>query len=285
LKPAALAYRPTDDNGSLDDKGFSEGGRMIKALRELGRYKELVYYLVATNLKVRYRNSWMGFLWTLLNPLLFMLVLWAVFSKMGGSHERSFSMFLLSGLIIWNFFQQAVEAGLDSILGQRSLLQKIYVPKLVFPLSIVTANLVNLVFFLISYLVIAPFTKAGIPPTIIWVLPSIVMCYVLTLGLALIAATANVFYRDFYHLLPAILRILFYMTPIVYSADFLGEGAANWLRFNPVYYPVITARAVMYYGTIPSLQTWMAGFAVAFGTLAVGFALFLRCENKFLYYV
>ena len=120
---------------------------MLNSLKELVQYRELIQYLVVTDLRVRYRGSILGFLWTLLNPLLLTLVLWLVFSKFGKVDEKNYALFLLSGLMVWIFFSQSVTMALNSIVKQRGLIQKIYVPKVVFPIAVVISNLTNFAFF------------------------------------------------------------------------------------------------------------------------------------------
>ncbi|MEK7704761.1 MAG: ABC transporter permease [Myxococcota bacterium] len=257
---------------------------MLRSLREVYRYRNLVGYLVRLDLKVRYRGSILGFLWTLLNPLLLMLVMSAVFSRFGRVSEKSYALFLLSALMVWVFFDHSISSGLTAIIKQRSLLQKIYVPKLVFPVTLVTSNVVNLVFFFAAYLIIASFTSVGIPATTPLLVPVVLMLFVVSLGGALLMATLNVFFRDFTHLTAAIMRALFYLTPIFYSPSMFGPHAERYLRLNPMYYPVIAARDVLYYGVVPPAQIWLVGFGAAFFVLVVGLWAFVRNEVKFIYY-
>ena len=257
---------------------------MKKLCTELYRYRELTQYLVVLNLKTRYRGSVLGFLWTLLNPLLLMVVLWFVFSQVARIEEDNYGLFLLSGLIVWLFFQQSIDGGLGSIIKQHSLMQKIYVPKVVFPVAVVTSNLINLLFALVAYVIIAFFATGSVPVTIVFLVPAFLMLYLITLGGALLLATLNVFFRDFTHLTAAVLRALFYLTPVIYPPDLFGEKAAMLLKLNPVYYPVVTARDVLYYGQVPPLEVWLIGFAVSIAGLALGAAVFMKNQNKFVFY-
>ena len=257
---------------------------MKKLFEELYRYRELTQYLVVLNLKTRYRGSFLGFLWTLLNPLLLMVVLWFVFSRVARIEEDNYGLFLLSGLIVWLFFQQSIDGGLGSIIKQHSLMQKIYVPKVVFPVAVVTSNLVNLLFALTAYCIIAFFSTGSLPASIIFLVPAIFMLYLITLGGALLLATLNVFFRDFTHLTGAVLRALFYLTPIIYPPDLFGEQAAAYLKLNPIYYPVVTARDVLYYGNIPSLEMWLIGFGLSLAGLFIGARVFIKNQNKFVFY-
>jgi ABC-type polysaccharide/polyol phosphate export permease len=257
---------------------------MFKLFKELYDYRELTQYLVVLNLKTRYRGSILGFLWTLLNPLLLMLVMWVVFSRVARVEEDNYALFLLSGLIVWLFFSQSIEAGLNSIIKQRSLMQKIYVPKVVFPVAVVTSNLVNLLFALVAYIIVALLSTGGLPSTIFLLVPALLMLYFVALGSALLLATLNVFFRDFTHLTSAVLRALFYLTPVIYPPDLFGEQAAMYLKLNPVYYPVITARDVLYYGKIPTADVWLIGFACSLVTLVIGATVFMKNQKKFVFY-
>ena len=257
---------------------------MLGQLKELYAYRELVRYLVATDLKVRYRGSVLGILWTLLNPLMLTLVMWLVFSRFGRLDEKNYALFLLASLMVWVFFSQSIGSSLTSILKHRGLIDKIYLPKLVFPVALVTSNLVNLGFFLLAYLLIALCTDVGVPPTAILIIPAVIMLYMLSVGGALLMSALNVFYRDFTHLTEVLLRALFYLTPVFYPPTILGDDLSFVLKFNPVYYPVVLARDVLYYGTAANPIDWLIGFAVAFGMFVLGLKVFTSSQDNFVYY-
>ena len=255
-----------------------------KSLRELLDYRELVQYIVMTDLKVRYRGSVLGFLWTLLNPLLLTLVLWAVFSKFGRVDEENYALFLLSGLMIWIFLSQSMTMALNSIVKQRSLIQKIYVPKIVFPISVVLSNLTNFMFFLVAYGAIALVTTIGLSPTALLIVPVIAMAFLLAVGTALLMATLNVFFRDFLHLTEVILRLMFYLTPILYRPEIFGETTKIFFMLNPAYYPIVAARSVLYDHVVPPMEIWVGGFGLGLLSCVLGLLVFLKSQDKFVYY-
>lgn len=257
---------------------------MIRAFKELVRYRQLVRSLVGLDLKVRYRRSVLGILWTLLNPLLLMLVLWVVFGRIVRNSEKNYAMFLLSGLMVWTFFQQAVSQSLTSIVKNRMLIQKIYVPKLVFPVSVVTSNLVNFFFFIVAYHLIVPFTNVGIQKTLPLAVPALLMIYLMSTGVALILGTLNVFFRDVSHLTTVMLRALFYMTPILYRPSTLGPKAEFLIQFNPLYYPIEAIRNAIYDGVVAPPEIWITGFGISLLVLLAGAILFTATEQKFVYY-
>lgn len=240
--------------------------------------------MVVQDLTVRYRASFLGFVWTLLNPLMLMVVMWFVFSRFGRIDEENYALFILSGLMTWTFFSQSIERGQASIIANAGLIQKIYLPKLVFPVATVTSNLVNLFFFLAAYTVIAIVGGHTQTLSFFLVIPGLFMLYSLGLGGAVMMASLNVFFRDFTHLTSVLLRALFYLTPIIYPPGIMGDDAATLLRLNPLYYPVVVIRDAIYYGRVSDPQDWAIGFATGALMLTGGLVLFSATEERFVYY-
>ena len=259
-------------------------GDLSYAIAEFFRYRELVSYLITTELRVRYRGSILGFLWTLMNPLLQALVMWAVFSRFGKIEEKNYALFLLSGIMVWTFFSQSIAQSLNSIIKNRQLIQKIYVPKLVFPIATVTSNLVNLFFFLVAYLGIALATPVGWSWTILLIVPVSLVIFAMTAGSALFLASLNVFFRDFTHLTEVLLRVLFYLTPIIYPPTLFGPDIAELLKLNPVASPVLLAREVLYYHQMPSPELWLQSIGMSLVVFFGGLFVFTRTQEKFVYY-
>lgn len=255
----------------------------LHALKEVYSYRYLLRFLTVMDLKVRYRGSFLGFFWTLLNPLMLMAVLSVVFSRIGRIDEPNYALFLLSGLMTWGFFSQSIERSLGAIVQNTGLIQKIYMPKIVFPISIVLSNALNLLFFFVAYVVMALLTH-DVPATILLLVPVIVMLFFLSAGGAMLMCALNVFFRDFSHLTSVLLRALFYVTPIIYPPELLGPKAESFLRLNPVYYPIVIGREVVYAGRVPAIEDWIVGFVFALAIFFVGLFVFTSTERKFVYY-
>jgi ABC-2 type transport system permease protein len=209
----------------------------------------------------------------------------AVFSRVAKIDEKNYSLFLLSGIMVWTFFQQSVEQGLNSIVSHGSLLQKIYIPKLVFPISLVISNLVNLAFFLMAYFIMASFTDVGVPMTAPFIIPVLAMLILLTTAVTILMAILTVFFRDLSHLTTILLRALFYLTPVIYPPSAFGERAEQILKLNPLYYPILGARDAIYYGNIPHVENWNFGLAIGTALLVAALFLFSRVDHKITYYV
>ena len=184
----------------------------------------------------------------------------------------------------WLFFSQSVDQALNVIVARSGLFNSIYIPKIIFPCAVVASNLVHLVFFFAAYLLISLASGKAIPLTVLFLPMAVLNLFLYALGTALITCSLNVFFRDITHLTTAVLRALFYLTPVFYSPSMLGPTAAYYLRLNPLYYPVTCLRAVLFHGTIPSISEWGISFVFGLMVLVLGVVIFQKNESKFIYY-
>lgn len=197
---------------------------LIERINEVYRYRELIRNLVVRDLKVRYKNSVLGFLWSLVNPLLMMLVFTVVFQIMLPQQIRVFPIFVLCALLPWNWFAASLNEAIPSIVNNAHLIKKVYFPREVLPLSVVLANGVN---FLLALLVLFAVIFAYGVHLSAWVLllPAIIVIQLLfTLGVSFFLSTINVFYRDTGVIMEVVLLAWFFLTPIFYSVTVLPES-------------------------------------------------------------
>ena len=262
------------------------------ALAELLRYRQLVALLVVRELKVRYKRSLFGLLWTMLNPLLLMVVYTVVFSTIMKSPQRNFAIFLLSGLLPWLFFSVAVLQGLTSILVNQELIRKVRLPQAVFPLSVVGSNLVNFTLSLVPLFLLMAFLRQPFTAALLFLPLGILILTVFTSGVTLLFATFTVFFRDVRHLAEVALQMLMYLSPVFYDLQMLGQHDAWWfrafrllLRVNPLSYLLELVRDPVYYGRLPSLQTLGIASASALAALVLGFAVFRRLSPRHIHYL
>ncbi|CAN5727678.1 N/A [soil metagenome] len=186
-------------------------------LTQLWAYRELLMNLVRKELKVKYKNSTLGFCWSLLNPMMYLVVFYVVFQLVLGANVPYFAVFLLTGLLAWNLYSVSLGAATGSIVGNSSLVNKIYFPREILPLSTVGANIVH--FFLQSLVLVAALAVFGLRPELayVWlVLPALVVLLIFTSAMAIFLSAVNVYARDTQHLLELALLAWFWMTPIVY---------------------------------------------------------------------
>lgn len=265
-------------------------------MRELWAYRELIYNLVVRDLKVRYKNSVLGILWSLLNPLMMMLVFTFVFKVLAGSSDlQAYPAFILSGVLAWNLFNTSVMGATVSIVGNAHLIKKAYFPREVLPISVVLANLVNYLLALPVYFVLA--AVLGRTPTV-WVLllPAVILVQLsFTLGISFILSTVNVFYRDTQIMMEVVLLAWFFLTPIFYPITkvfpqgiklgglvFSSLQAQRWLRIlNPMASIIASYRDVLYRGAQPGLDFFMRTAVTALFFLVVGYLVFLRFSPVF----
>lgn len=252
-------------------------------LGELVRYRELVLNLVVRDLKLRYRSSVLGFVWCLLNPLLMMAVFTVVFTVMlpNNGIER-YPIFILVGILAWQLHQTAVMGAINSVVGNAHLVQKVYFPREVLPISVVLSNTVN---FLLALLVIFPiiFIEGGtITGTLVY-LPIVVLNQVIfTLGVALILSAINVFYRDTGIIMETVITAWFFLTPILYRIeDVLPAYARAMYILNPPASFVASYRDILYHGGMTNPDFFLRTLATSVVVLVVGYIFFRSSSRHF----
>src|SRR5258708_5338320 len=258
---------------------------VISRLRELLHYRDFIWNLIARDLKVRYKRSTIGFLWTMLNPLMTMGTMVIVFSTLFRTQVSHYPTYILSGLLTWNVFSQGSVAAMNSLLGNSGSLRKTYLPAAVFVVSGVGSALLNFVFALVPLIIFALID--GLSPTLSWVYLLVVLCQlaVLTVGVGLIMASVVVFYADVLEIYQVLLNLFFFLTPIMYPLSILPPELRTLEQVNPLFYIVSSFRTAVINGIFPPLDSVVVGscFAVAF--LVLGWVVFTRVERKFAYYV
>ncbi len=203
--------------------------------RELVKYQSLLKNLVVRDIKARYKNSFLGILWSLLNPLGLMVVFTILFTVLRGEDDtRAYPVFILVGIMPWQFFSGALSSGTVAIVGGTSLVKKVYFPRELLPLSSLLSNLVNFLFALVVLVVFLFIYDLGITRHALWVPLILVTQLVFTLGLVLLLSTFTVFYRDLLLVLNVVLTAWFFLTPVFYSFDLYGETAVLLgITFSP----------------------------------------------------
>ncbi|HVO64005.1 MAG TPA: ABC transporter permease [Terriglobales bacterium] len=254
-------------------------------VRDIFRYRELIWVLALKELKIRYKRSVLGFLWALLNPALMMLVLTAVFSTILRFGIPHYAIFLLSVLLPWTFFSQSVSYAAESIVGNGELIKKVSVPKLVFPVAAVVSNLINLLLSLIPMALLVLAMRHPFYLTWLYLPVPMLALIIFTAGMTFFFAAANVYYRDVAHILQVVLSAWFYFTPIVYSLDFIPPHQQWLFKLNPIIYVINGFRLAIYYGMLPKWPSIAASFFCAFVTLIIGYVIFSYYQDDFVFYV
>jgi ABC-2 type transport system permease protein len=209
------------------------GTKLTTRVTDLLKYRELIANLVRKELRVKYKNSVLGFLWSLLNPALLLAIYWLVFTKFLGQAIPNFAIFLLSGLLGFNLLSTALSSSVTSLIGNASLVTKVYFPRESLPLSAIGASLMHFFFQLVVLAIALLVLRAGVSPAALLLVPAgLIVELVLLFGVCLIAAVLNVYFRDVQHLVEIGLLAWFWMTPIVYPIGFLQENLGRLWTFS-----------------------------------------------------
>lgn len=252
---------------------------------ELFRYRDLLWSLVQRDLTVRYKRSVLGFLWTMLNPLLTMLVLTIVFSTFFRFEFQHFAVYLLSGLLLWNFFAQSTTQAIHNLLWAGSLVNKIYLPKPIFVVSALLVGLVNLVFALIPLALIMLISQHRFSPALLFLPISMALVFLFALGVGLFVTTLAIFFVDVVDIYQVGLMILFYLSPIIYPLSILPERYLPFVALNPMYYFLQLFRQPIYDGTLPEVGLVWRAALIALVALIGGWWFFTKKADEFAYRV
>jgi ABC-type polysaccharide/polyol phosphate export permease len=254
-------------------------------LTDLYKHRELVWALAMKELRIRYKRSSLGFLWALLNPLLMMLILTAVFSTVMRIPVRHYAVFLISALLPWTFFSQALTYSAESIVGNGELLKKVAVPKAVFPVAAVISNAINFGLSLLPLVVILAVLRFPFHSTWAFIPVPFLALMLFTMGCGFLFAAANVYFRDVSHIVQLLLTAWFYLSPVIYSLDFVPARFQPIFRLNPMLYMLNGFRDPIYYGALPSLAVISASLGIGALALVIGYAIFARYQDSFVFYV
>lgn len=254
---------------------------MIDRIKELFGYKELINNLTMKELKLKYRNSTLGFVWSFLNPLLMLVVYTFAFKLILKVKIANFTVFLLAGLLPWIFFQGAVQMSTNSIVANSNLIKKVYFPREIIPLSIILSNFVNFLITLVVLFASVVIFKVKIGISIIMLPVSLLLLLLLVIGIALILSSLNVLFRDVSHLVEVAFMAWFYLTPIVYSLDMIPEKYRIFLLLNPMTLVVECIRASMVYNTMPKLIYILALTIIDILLIIIGYKVFMKLEKRF----
>lgn len=255
---------------------------MFKRINEILKFREMIKSFTIRELKTRYKGSFLGFLWTFVNPLLQLLVYSLMFPFILKISEKNYAMFLFVALIPWGYFTNSIQGSCGLILGNSSLVTKVYFPREILPITHTLSGLFNTIF---SYMIVFPMLLIfNIPITInlIW-LPIILFGQtILNLGFSLIVSSINVFFRDLEYLISVGLMALYFMTPIMYNINILPPRYQKLLLFfNPMAGYSILYRDIMYYGVMPKLKLLIYLFFISICIFLIGYFIFQKLQRKF----
>jgi ABC-type polysaccharide/polyol phosphate export permease len=261
------------------------GAWPLREARELFAYRTLLRLLVVNQFKQRYRRSLLGMGWMLAGPLLNTAVLSVAFNALFRNSIAQYPVYVMIGLIAWNFFAQTSTLGVDAAVSGSGLLQRVYLPRSVFVVATLGGALVNMGIALIGLLLVI--VASGAPLYATWLLLPLALglLAMLTLGVTLLVATLAVFVGDVAHLYGLLVQALFFLTPIVYPAEIVPADLRWLVQLNPMSMLVDLFRELLYSGHVPALGSWLSLAGIALLALGAGWALFAWKADECVYYV
>ena len=279
---------------------------IIKSFKVFRHYSYLLRQLVARDFKVKYKRSVLGIAWSVLNPLFTMIILEIVFSEMFHMSAKNivdYPVYLLTGILLFNFFSEATNLSNGAIVTNFNLLTKVYIPKYIFPMSKVLSSAINMLFSLIALyaIVIEEVIRTHVVPVkadqimnITWthlLLPYDLICMtVFCIGLGLLLSALTVFFRDMFYIWGVLITAWNYLTPIIYTEDFARKSSFYPLlrvifHLNPLYYFVGYAHTIILFNQVPTLQLHLACATCAVLMLLIGTLFFRHNQDKFIYHI
>ena len=255
---------------------------MSAYIKNFLKFKPLLEELVSRDVKIKYRRSVLGVFWTLLNPLLMMIVLSVVFSNLFKFDIENFPLYLLSGQVIFNFFNDATTNAMSAIVGNAALIKKVYVPKYMFVLSRVFSSFINLMASCAALFIVMIATRAELHWTILLSVIPIILLVLLALGVGLILSAITVKFRDVMHLYSVLMTILMYLSPVIYQISILPEWLYKLVMLNPVTNILIMFRDTMLYNTAFSFQSFAVAVLETIVFLFAGIVVFRKNQDEFI---
>lgn len=254
---------------------------MFKVFKNLYNYRELLKTNIKKEIRGKYKNSFLGVLWSFLNPLLQIAVYAIVFPLILRNTQENYVIFLCCGLIPWTFFSSAIVKSASTMIENGNIVKKVYFPREILPISVVSSECVN---FIISTIIIVAFVifgGLGISKYVIYYPIILLVQYILTLAIAFIMSSVTVYFRDLQHLIGVALQLLFYAAPIVYAPESIPEGFAWILNINPMTYIINGYRDIFYNQARPDIMPLLILLAICSVACCIGYIIFNKLQKGF----
>ncbi len=253
----------------------------MKVFKELYQYRELLKTNVQKEIRGKYKGSFLGVLWSFLNPLLMVLVYTLVFPYIMKTNVDNYLVYLITGVIPWNFFTTCITTGCNCVWINGGIIKKVYFPREILPISVVSAGLINFLISCVIVLLFVLFGGIGLSLQLLWLPLIAIIQSALSLGLLFVLSAINVYVRDIEYLVGFLLNLLFYATPILYTVDMFPEKIRWVLYLNPMTTIIESYRNIFYYQQSPVLSSLMIVLGISFAILILGYLIFKKLERGF----
>ena len=262
-----------------------EGKNLKVYFYALKKYRFLLEDMVTRDIKLKYRRSVIGLLWSILNPLLMMVVITAVFQNLFRFEIENFAVYYLTGWVVYNFVTEATSGAMTSIISASALIRKVYIPKYIFPMQKCVFSFVNMLFSLVALFVVMLVLQVKITWYVLLIPIPLVLALVFAIGLGMILSTVAVFFRDMIHLYGIFTMVWMYLTPIIYPEEILVGVMQTIMKVNPLYYYVDYFRQLTLYGTLPTVEVFFIMLFCSIVTLLLGVAVFKKKQDRFILFI
>ncbi|MDO5555814.1 MAG: ABC transporter permease [Clostridia bacterium] len=253
----------------------------MKVFKNIYEYRELLKTNVKKEIRGKYKHSLLGVLWSYLNPLLQLLVYAIVFPLILKMTQENYVIFVCSGLIPWTFFTTVVTQSTGVIVANSNIVKKVYFPREILPISVTTSAAVNFLISTVIILAFVIFSGLGITKYILFYPLVLLVQYVLCLGISFVVSSITVYLRDLEHLIGIAIMLMFYLTPIVYSAKDLPPQYAALMKLNPMAHIIEGYRSIFYSQTLPDFKNLGILFIISIILCVIGYGIFKKLEKKF----
>ena len=254
---------------------------MIKAIKNLYQYRELLKSNVKKEIRGKYKASFLGVLWSFINPLLMTLVYAIVFPFLLRNGQPHYTTFIVIAILPWVWCTTSIAQGTPTVLNNGPIVKKVFFPREILPISIVTSGLVNYCISCIIIFLFLLFSGIGYSLYILYLPLIMITQYIILLGVVLITSAINVYVRDVEYIVNFFMQMIFYATPILYSMDMFPAWVQKFLRLNPMATIIESYRNIFYYQTAPNLKYLGIVFAAGLLLLMIGFKIFYKLEKGF----
>ena len=258
---------------------------VMKFFSDIYEYREYFIQSVARDLRRRYKRSVLGYIWSMLNPLLMMIILAVVFSHIMRMNIKNYAIFLFSGSIIWTYFNFTVLVSIGAIRANATIMSQVRVPNYIFPLSAAFSAIVDMFLSIVPLLLIMLFLGHKISYHILALPIVLIPLFFFTMGISLFVAVGNVFYEDTAHLTDVVLKALYFLCPILYMRNMLPDWLVPYISINPLFSMIEFGHDLFFYARFPNVFTYIYVLIASFITLIFGLYIFNKSEKKFMYFL
>ncbi len=258
---------------------------LFSEIKECYRYRELLRNLVIRDVKKRYKRSVLGFLWVMLDPLLMMFVFYVIFAGFFRRTVDNYPAYVIAGITMWQLFAQGTQVSSMAFINNRSLLNKLYMPKSIFPLSVVASSLVHFIFALVPLFIVITLSGTSLSSNIILLPLVVALIFLFSLGVSLLISTLAVFFHDVIYIYDVLLLAWMFLSAIFYPLSSLSEKIQSLMYLNPVLHYITLFRVCLYDHTIPMAEHFIYGSVFAGFSLLLGWTIYSKNRDRIIFYL